>query len=375
MKREYSETFEGGKIAEQITSVMRSGEKCSSLSDFPELKDWLENDETAVVVTQKLSSAEQLTECCVNFDRQERRREVERLIISMRRKQRRNLIIKVAGSVAAALLAVTFLLTMPENSSDIGEIAAAKPMLVLGDGENVDLTVVSDRIGEIVKSENRIIYSSATKTVDTSYNTLIVPKLYTYNIELSDGTLVCLNANSELRYPVEFRGGVREVFLKGEGFFKVAKSGQPFIVKTGDVSVKVYGTQFNINSYSTDMVSTVLVEGSVGVSASGVETMMKPDQMLTVGSNGRVVITDVDVSKYTAWMSGEIVCQNEPLSSLLQKISRWYGVEFSYNDAVKNIEVTTSLSNDLPLDEVVNAIRITANVKILKVNSEKYMIE
>lgn len=375
MKRESSETFEGEKIAEQITSVMRSGEECSSLSDFPELKDWLENDETAVVVTQKLSSAEQLTECCVNFDRQERRREVERLIISMRRKQRRNLILKVAGSVAAALLAVTFLLTMPENSSDIGEIAVAKPMLVLGDGENVDLTVVSDRIGEIVKSENRIIYSSATKTVDTSYNTLIVPKLYTYNIELSDGTVVCLNANSELRYPVEFRGGVREVFLKGEGFFKVAKSGQPFIVKTGDVSVKVYGTQFNINSYSTDMVSTVLVEGSVGVSACGVETMMKPDQMLTVGSDGRVVITDVDVSKYTAWMSGEIVCQNEPLSSLLQKISRWYGVEFSYNDAVKNIEVTTSLSNDLSLEEVLNAIKITANVKIVKVNSEKYMIE
>ena len=66
------------------------------------------------------------------------------------------------------------------------------------------------------------------------YNRVVIPKGYTYRVELADGSRVTLNAGSELRYPVEFRDSLREVEFRGEGYFEVAKDAAPFVVRAGD---------------------------------------------------------------------------------------------------------------------------------------------
>ena len=69
-------------------------------------------------------------------------------------------------------------------------------------------------------------------------------------MELSDGTKVWLNAETQLRIPTAFVGTERRVFLKGEAYFDVTKNDkQPFIVETDLGEVKVYGTQFNVKFY------------------------------------------------------------------------------------------------------------------------------
>lgn len=80
---------------------------------------------------------------------------------------------------------------------------------------------------------------------------------------LGDGTLVCLNSESELRYPVRFDGEERQVFLRGEGYFEVTKDpDHPFVVEVENARIEVLGTTFNVCSYEEEeRVVTTLVEG------------------------------------------------------------------------------------------------------------------
>ena len=76
-----------------------------------------------------------------------------------------------------------------------------------------------------------------------------------------------LNAGTEFRYPVSFTENRREVYLSGEAYFEVRQDkNKPFVVWTGEVQIEVLGTAFNVNSYNSDRVEAVLVEGSVNVS-------------------------------------------------------------------------------------------------------------
>ena len=124
-------------------------------------------------------------------------------------------------------------------------------------------------------------------------------------ITLDDGTLVHLNYNTRLIYPEKFGRGDRNVILDGEAYFMVAKDkSRPFIVHTPNGDVKVYGTEFNVNTrtevstgnhqqdislashpspLTSNTTSVVLVKGSVSVTPTGgKETMLKPGQQATV---------------------------------------------------------------------------------------------
>src|SRR5690606_30967085 len=99
------------------------------------------------------------------------------------------------------------------------------------------------------------------------YNTLRTPVGGQYQLTLPDGTRVWLNASSSLTFPTSFKGAVRRVELKGEGYFEVAKNKEkPFKVIAGGQEVRVLGTHFNISSYEDDpAVTTTVLEGSVQV--------------------------------------------------------------------------------------------------------------
>ena len=91
---------------------------------------------------------------------------------------------------------------------------------------------------------------------------------------LPDSTVVTLNHNSTLEFPLAFNGDERRVKLNGEGYFDVARDEEkPFIVETGkEIQIKVLGTEFNLQSFSSDdIVQVALISGSVEISRNGVE--------------------------------------------------------------------------------------------------------
>src|SRR5450759_882792 len=84
----------------------------------------------------------------------------------------------------------------------------------------------------------------------TRYNTLSIPHGGEFFLQFADGTKVWLNSETVLRYPVQFDSNERRVELTGEAFFEVARNDKvPFLVESGEQTVKVLGTEFNISSY------------------------------------------------------------------------------------------------------------------------------
>ena len=93
---------------------------------------------------------------------------------------------------------------------------------------------------------------------------LSIPRGETFKVVLSDGTEVLLNSDSRLSYPTVFKGKERVVSLEGEAYFNVTKNTEhPFIVKSGNVQVRVLGTEFNMCSYTPDNVRVTLIEGKL----------------------------------------------------------------------------------------------------------------
>ncbi len=167
-------------------------------------------------------------------------------------------------------------------------------------------------------------------------NTIRVPYGKNLSVTLQDGSVVMLNSGSSMTYPSSFVGmDTREVQLKGEAFFEVAKNPKkPFIVRTETMYTQVFGTVFNVSAYEEDdTTEVVLVEGSVGVGKSNkVNTealqMLAPSQKASniMGGEKDFVVEDVDVSSYISWTKGILAFENESMGQIIKRLQRQYNI-------------------------------------------------
>lgn len=197
---------------------------------------------------------------------------------------------------------------------------------------------VYDANGKVVGQQNGkdLVYSGNGATSKLIYNTLSIPNGKRFNITLSDGTVVHLNAGSSIKFPVQFlKNSIRKVFLSGEAFFEVAHDKKnAFVVNASKLDVKVYGTRFNVNNYQEDNdTDVVLVEGSVSMASSGLAEKNKNEFFLTPGYKGtfnkedqKISNEKVNTSLYTSWMTGNLVFRNESFENIIKKLERHYNV-------------------------------------------------
>ena len=231
-----------------------------------------------------------------------------------------------------------------------------------------DLVDIENTGSTLSYSKNELV--SRTEAVP-EYNTLITPRGGEYTLVLSDGTEVMLNSDSKLKYPVVFDNNVREVTLEGEAFFKVKKSDKiPFVVKTNNINVTVYGTVFNVSAYNNEsFVQTTLVEGSVGVnirsSKSSQETRIKPRQQLTYyKSSDNIETKEVNTSQFIAWTKGMFVFENEPIENILKVLSRWYDFDIEFeNENIKIQRFTLSIGRYDNVSKILDMISSSSNLK------------
>jgi transmembrane sensor len=189
------------------------------------------------------------------------------------------------------------------------------------------------------RDDGSIVYQSipgVTEPVDALvYNEIRTPRGGQYQVVLSDGTHVWLNAETTLRFPVSFKGRERKVDLSGEAYFEVAKdAGRPFRVMTTGSLVEVYGTHFNVNAYADEAsVRTTLLEGSVAVGAAVGEStgklqMLSPGQQASVKVDGSVEVDDrADTEEAIAWKNGRFQFNSADIRSIMRQIARWYDAE------------------------------------------------
>ena len=194
------------------------------------------------------------------------------------------------------------------------------------------------------------------------YNTLSIPVGGFYQLSLSDGTKVWLNSMTELRFPVTFTGEEKKVYLTGEAYFEVVHDSEhPFIVATEKgIEVKVYGTEFNMNTYQEGGVQTVLVQGKVGIRANvtGQECMLAPKQLAEyTKETGMIRVKEVDPYKYIAWKDGKFVFEGETIEEIMERLRRWYDVEVFYeNELLKQKRFTGVISRYENIEQVLHLI-------------------
>jgi len=235
---------------------------------------------------------------------------------------------------------------------------------------------LSGRITPLSEGTAKVVYKSRGVTIRTQangtmvfmandadsaeaskLNTLTTPNGGEYRVTLSDGSVVMLNAGSKLIFPTDFRGAERKVTVSGEAFFKVAKNPlKPFIVNVEGDEIKVLGTEFNVSSYPEDEGTlTTLLEGSVQfANANGGQVVLKPNQQV-ISHHGKLDLQDVSAEDFNAWIKGEFLFNDVPLSVVMQKIARWYNVEADVKSIPqKNLYIKISRKADI--DEVLEII-------------------
>ncbi|MEM9142832.1 MAG: FecR domain-containing protein [Bacteroidota bacterium] len=214
--------------------------------------------------------------------------------------------------------------------------------ITLGDGTEQILSTNGDKV--LANKDGRTVARRSPKSLDfrdvdpearifSALHTIYVPFGQTFNLTLSDGTKVWLNAGSSLKFPHFFvPSAQRTVFLSGEGFFDVAKDAErPFVVNAENVDVKVLGTRFNISAYEgEDTITATLVEGAVKVyedSSPNENLLLDPDhQAAFAKANSTFKVKEVDARLYTSWMRNTLIIDHLSFRQILDKLERTHNV-------------------------------------------------
>lgn len=249
-----------------------------------------------------------------------------------------------------------------DRGNDIGP-GGIKATLVLSDGQELDLDAalpesLKESDGTIITGGNKqeLSYVAGEKAERTKLimNKLVVPRAGTYQLTLSDGTHVWLNAESELEFPVRFGTDERTVMLKGEGFFVVAKDRErPFRVNANGTTIEALGTHFNVNAYAD--VKATLVEGAVMVSTGEDAEILKPGQQAVVSD--RIAIRNASLTSVMAWKNGDFEFRKDKLDEIMDELARWYDIQVTYQGkSPSDILLTGSISRQSTLSEVLEVL-------------------
>lgn len=194
-------------------------------------------------------------------------------------------------------------------------------------------------------------------------------------IKLEDGTVVKLKKNSSISYPKHFGKETRNVYLKGEAFFKVKRNpNAPFIVHTGDLVTEVLGTSFNVKSYDNSKAIEVSVtSGRVSVyemteklsdKKNGV--ILTPNQKVVFDKSSKKItpgIVENPIAMTSVADKVSFVFEDAPLPVVLQKLKDVYGIEIILENQDLNQCAFTSDLNDLPLTTQLELICRTVNAR------------
>ncbi|MCF6297082.1 MAG: FecR domain-containing protein [Flavobacteriaceae bacterium] len=290
------------------------------------------------------------------------------------------------------LLGIGFLYQQDYFSSNTHNVLIPKNELItleIDDGkvQTIDLSqskAVNDVNGNLIGNQKKTLlsYIKKTSTEKLVHNTIKVPYGKQLQLELSDGTMVYLNAGTTLKFPVAFlKDGKRQVYLTGEAYFDVSEDkSRPFIVNVQRLNVEVLGTKFNVNFHPEDTaINVVLVEGSVNLLTPDVpqskEIILFPNQKGTLSHNtSKIIVSNVDVDLYTAWMKNRLVFRYISFDHILKRLERHYNVEIENTNVELGKDIFNASFDEIKIDSILSFFNDTHNIKY-KIENNKVFIE
>lgn len=253
-------------------------------------------------------------------------------------------------------------------------------ILTLSNGSKIVLDSVGNGLlanqnnTAVSKKNGGVVYTSGADA-QAVYNTMTTPRARQYNLELSDGTKVWLNASSSITFPTSFTANERKVTITGEVYFEVAKDKtRPFRVSVNEMVVNVLGTHFNVNAYEDEAtVNTTLLEGSVLITEKSKKILLKPGQQAEKQNSGAIVVNNnVNLDEVMGWKNGVFYFENASLQMVLRQLSRWYDVDVIFDKGVPSRTFEGEIQRNLQLSQVLkilekNKVHFKIDGKILRV--------
>lgn len=276
------------------------------------------------------------------------------------------------------------LTNLPSLPADITP-GGNKAVLTLSDGSVVILDNAQNGVlsqqgsAKVLKlNDGQIAYNATGEAKEILYNTISTPRGGQYQMTLSDGSKLWMNAASSIRFPVLFSASERRIELTGEAYFEIAKdAARPFRINVADKQeVEVLGTHFNINAYNDEAaINTTLLEGKVKVSdASAKYVILAPGQQAQMTADGNMVIKQgADLEEITAWKGGFFHFESADLKTILRQFARWYDVEVVYQGEIKSRRFFAIINRNSTLSEVLNALQ--ANDVKFKIEGKKLIVQ
>jgi len=202
--------------------------------------------------------------------------------------------------------------------------------------------------------------------------TLQVPMGQKVTLKLADESTVELSGGSSIRYPESFEGNSRAVtLLEGEAFFSVVhNTAKPFLVHTSGSSIRVLGTKFNVeNARKADQLSVTLTQGSISFQTGvGKSALLKPGQQLVFLKKQRMIssVLSIDTNRVTSWTRGELWFDHTPLSGVLDKLERHYGVTFNNSKQLHLDDLVTAKFHSQPLSRVLRLMENFTDLRFIQ---------
>jgi transmembrane sensor len=249
-----------------------------------------------------------------------------------------------------------------------------KAVVTLSDGSSINLEkALNDTLSKqgstslIKLADGQLSYKSMKEgTAVNLFNSVATPRGGQYQLLLSDGSVVWLNAASSIRFPVEFTGRERVVELNGEAYFEIVKNeSMPFKVRMANKAiVEVLGTHFNINAYTDESsINTTLLEGSVKVTGlvHNNSRIIVPGQQVQLDADGRIQINkQANGEQVIAWKNGIFNFHHADLEMALRQIARWYDVDIVFEGPILQKKFNGEMQRTLNLSQVVKLLEKSA---------------
>ena len=243
-------------------------------------------------------------------------------------------------------------------------------VLTLSNGQEIPLGTARKQVkekGAIIQHDtnNRLAYQVEDTSMPATYNSIRTPRGGEYQVRLSDGTVIWLNAETTLTYPVVFAGNTRTLTLEGEAYFEVAPdTTRPFIVHTSKFDVRVTGTEFNVSTYPEEYETATLVKGGIILECNRRSHLLKPGEQFRLKGDVQEVVS-IDPTVATAWRNGIFHFKERRLESLLNELARWYNFDVIYqNPEVKNYHFTAWFKRSSKIQEVMEILEKTNKIKL-----------
>lgn len=295
------------------------------------------------------------------------------------------------AAVLVLLLSLTYILYNGRTNNALLEAQTSnrvagtdKAILTLEDGSDVVLEKGKTfKNGTVHSNGERLEYARTNTDSKTAFNVLTIPRGGQYQLVLSDSTRVWLNADTQIKYPVNFVDGKPRnlELVYGEAYFKVSPStkhqGSVFKVLTKMQEVEVTGTEFAIKAYKDEKrIYTTLVEGHVNIVVDEKKLQLIPgEQSIVNRDTNQISKQSVNVGYDIAWVRGYFNFKDKPLKDIMKVLSRWYDVEIAFEaQKLEKIKFSGLLNRKQNIEDILNGFKNTKFINAYEIKNNTITI-